>query len=223
MFVRFRSTPKARPALFATPDELASYTAGLRVLADDLDAGHPLALGMVEDGDFFTQSIVRYPTDPLRDELRTSSAGQGSSTSAEPSWLADIRDQSHNDNVARLLTHVKELQQRLERAEAAFPGITHLAADEPADLTIYRAEDDRAGLPLGLYTSREAARNHASDMAGRDGERTGWIEAWIPDSGDTEAIEELVLFHPASDDEHPTQYTVVPVPLSPAYDPEAEE
>ncbi|MEU7039259.1 hypothetical protein ABZ958_37225 [Streptomyces sp. NPDC046237] len=50
----------------------------------------------------------------------------------------------------------------------------------------------------------------------------GATPAWVADSCDDEAIEELVHVGPR-DDEVASGYTVVPVTLLPAYDPEAEE
>ncbi|MFE6713999.1 hypothetical protein [Streptomyces sp. NPDC057695] len=127
----------------------------------------------------------------------------------------------HRD-IPQLLAHIDTLQQRLETAEAALPGITRLTPGEPVELTIYRTEYEHSQLPLGLYTNRAAARAHAQDLRTREGLPAGAILTWIPDFGDDEAIEELAVFCPGPDDESVTDIWITVRTVLVDYDPEAE-
>ncbi|MCX4826079.1 hypothetical protein OG883_41145 [Streptomyces sp. NBC_01142] len=146
--------------------------------------------------------------DPLDDQRRCDIHG-----------LVTARDR----DVPRLLAHIDQLQQRLDCAEAALPGITHLVPGEPVKVTVYRAEHSEDLEPLGLYTNRGAARAHGEAMAEHDNKQPGLTHCWIPDDGDPSAVEELSEFGPGEDDEDATGYVVVPVTVTSAYEPEAEE
>ncbi|MFE6223304.1 hypothetical protein [Streptomyces sp. NPDC057854] len=86
-------------------------------------------------------------------------------------------------------------------------------------LTLYRAAHD--SIPLGLYTSREAARAHCEDLMRREGDAGTLV--WIPDDDTPEATEDLVVFPVGSSDAPVTGYTVTPLSAAAAYDPEADE
>ena len=83
----------------------------------------------------------------------------------------------------------------------------------------YRAEFD--AMTLGTYTTPAEAQRHceadvrANDLAGR-------TLHWVPETEDEEAVSELFLFGPGAVCEDTTNYTVTPVELQTAYDPDAE-
>ncbi|EPH46880.1 hypothetical protein ABT390_33940 [Streptomyces aurantiacus] len=131
-------------------------------------------------------------------------------------------------DVAVLLERIEDLQQRIDAAEAALPGITHLTPGEPAELTLYRTEheDGPDTLPLSLYTNRAAARDHARALVDSEGIPHSATPAWVPEHSGDDAIEELILFGPGDvedPDEDATGYLVVPVTVVAAYTPEAQE
>lgn len=92
---------------------------------------------------------------------------------------------------------------------------------QPAELTIYRASHD--SIVMGLYTTREAAREHceAEERSSWPG-RTGITFAWIPDDSDPLSPEELSVFA-GQNDESATGYVVTPLTVASAYDEEADE
>lgn len=125
-------------------------------------------------------------------------------------------------DITQLLAHIDQLTQRLTAAEAAFPGITHLTPGAPVELTIYRTEHDT--IPCGLFTNRAAARACGSDQSTRDDDRIELTHAWIPEHGGDAAAEDLSLFGPdGEDDETITNFSIVPLTLHAAYDPETWE
>ncbi|MFJ2007943.1 hypothetical protein [Streptomyces chartreusis] len=128
-------------------------------------------------------------------------------------------------DIDQLLAHIDQLTQRLNTAEAAFPGITHLVPGKPVELTIFRTEHDT--IPCGLFTNRAAARACGSDLSTRDDDRIELTHAWIPehsDLADEPPAEDLSLFGPGGeDDETITNYSIIPLTLYAAHDPEAWE
>ncbi|MFF7764256.1 hypothetical protein [Streptomyces griseorubiginosus] len=128
-------------------------------------------------------------------------------------------------DITQLLAHIDQLTQRLATAEAAFPGITHLTPGAPVELTIYRTEHDT--IPCGLFTNRAAARACGSDLSTRDDDRIELTHAWIPEHSelaDEPPAEDLSLFGPGGeDDETITNYSILPLTLHAAYDPQAWE
>ncbi|MCX5078786.1 hypothetical protein OHA84_37830 (plasmid) [Streptomyces sp. NBC_00513] len=112
-------------------------------------------------------------------------------------------------------------QARLAAAEAVFPGITHLTDHGPGELTAYRAQAN--GIPYGTFTTREAARACAETVLRQHRPLApGLSTGWAPESGDTGATEELMLFGPGQDDEDGTGVLVTPLTVSVLYDPDAE-
>ncbi|MER8042733.1 hypothetical protein [Streptomyces sp. NPDC094032] len=93
----------------------------------------------------------------------------------------------------------------------------------PVDLTVFRASLN--SLPLGLYTTREAARAHCEVLVRRD--TTGGYLGWVPDHGGNDASEDLVVFGPDGDADGPvetiTGYLVTPLTVAASYDAEADE
>ncbi|WP_370155445.1 hypothetical protein [Streptacidiphilus sp. EB129] len=79
-------------------------------------------------------------------------------------------------------------------------------------LLVYRAEFN--GIGLGLYTGREAARDHCLDLARAEG---ATALAWV-----TEADEDTDELHDAAQASC-TGYAVSPVEVAEAYDPDADE
>ncbi|MFI8769527.1 hypothetical protein ACIGN6_32110 [Streptomyces sp. NPDC053792] len=132
---------------------------------------------------------------------------------------ADTRTPAQD--IPQLLAHIESLQQRLDAAETALPGITRLTPGEPVELTVYRAGFNAIG--YGMYTTREAARAccEASLKQHRDIE-AGVLLGWVPESGDEDASEELCLFGPGPDDEDSTGMLVHPQTISALYNPDAE-
>jgi hypothetical protein len=128
-------------------------------------------------------------------------------------------------DIKQLLAHIDQLTRRLDAAEAAFPGITHLTPGAPVELTIYRTEHD--SIPCGLFTNRQAARLCGSDLSTRDDDRIDVTHAWIPEHSELAEeppAEDLSLFGPGGeDDETITNFSIVPLTLHAAYDPQTWE
>ncbi|MFD6113865.1 hypothetical protein ACFWG0_27680 [Streptomyces yangpuensis] len=112
------------------------------------------------------------------------------------------------------------LEARLAAAEALSPGITHLTDDQPATLAVYTVT--RRGLPLGTYTSREAARAKGEAALKRCPLPEGVTTIWAPDNGDEHAPEDLMTYGPGPDDETVTSIRITVQPGLVDYDPEAE-
>ncbi|AJF70451.1 hypothetical protein [Streptomyces vietnamensis] len=124
-------------------------------------------------------------------------------------------------DAATLQAEVRALRQRLAVAEAALPGITQLTDGTPAELTVYRAGFN--AIPYGTYTTREAARACCEDSLEQHRPiPEGASTFWVPQSGDEDASEELVLFGPGPDDEDSTGMLVHPQAISVLYTPDAE-
>ncbi|AEW94651.1 MULTISPECIES: hypothetical protein [Streptomycetaceae] len=80
-----------------------------------------------------------------------------------------------------------------------------------APLTVYRAEYD--GIPLGLYTTPEAARAHCEAYGRREQPRA--VLDWIADEEDQESPHEMVA--QVGDEETLTGYVVTPLPVATAF------
>jgi hypothetical protein len=98
---------------------------------------------------------------------------------------------------------------------------TATAATATPEVTVYRASHD--SIVMGLYTTREAAREHCETE-----ERRSWLTgssitfAWIPDDSDPLSPEELSVFA-GQNEESVTGYVVTPIEVASAYDEEADE
>lgn len=94
------------------------------------------------------------------------------------------------------------------------------AAQAPAELTVYRASHE--SIVMGLYTTREAAREHCETLMHR--EQSVADLNWYPDTteGDDEDAPEG-LFMVVAGEESDTGYVVTPVPVASEYDAEADE
>lgn len=88
---------------------------------------------------------------------------------------------------------------------------------QAAELVIYRASYEHEQIPLGLYTSREAARAHCEAHV-RCELLTVSLD-WIEDEED--GVAELVAA--VGEEEHSTGYVVTPIEVASAYDEEADE
>lgn len=87
---------------------------------------------------------------------------------------------------------------------------------QPAELTIYRASHD--SIVMGLYTTREAAREQCETLTRREVGDTALL-GWVPDDGSEHAPEELCT----GEDVECTGYVVTPLTVASAYDEEADE
>lgn len=106
---------------------------------------------------------------------------------------------------------------------------TRLAGVEPtpfnlgAGFTVFRASHE--SIPMGLYTTREAAREHCETLTRRD--ISDGTLGWVPDDGSDHAPEELSVFGPGGDDDGPdetcTGYVVTALTVASEYDPDADE
>jgi hypothetical protein len=92
---------------------------------------------------------------------------------------------------------------------------------QPTEITVYRAVYEHAPAPLGLYTNQAAARAHCEAQARLlipdDVEPTF---DWIGDEDDLEEPWELVVEFGGHGS--PADFTVYPVTVAAAYDPEAD-
>jgi hypothetical protein len=123
-----------------------------------------------------------------------------------------------------LVSEVNRLRRELEGEQAAHAKTvdaweTVLGLADGESLTVWRAAHDT--IPLGLYLTRATAEEHCT---------TSWKRAvpgrpnvcWVPDSGDEDAPADLCY----PDDDHDvvcTGYTVEPVTIASAFDPDGEE
>lgn len=96
-----------------------------------------------------------------------------------------------------------------------------LKTPERPPATVYRAEHD--AIVMGLYTTREAAREHCMTVARRDSK--GAALEWIPDEpSEDDSPEELRNLGFGPDDEwFGTGYVVTPLEVASQYDEEADE
>jgi hypothetical protein len=83
--------------------------------------------------------------------------------------------------------------------------------DQPAP-RYYRAEYD--GIGIGVYTTREVAREHCSTLARQEGLRN---LAWVTEDG--EDVDDL---HDAENAQE-TGYSVTPVDVDETYDPDSDD
>ncbi|MER7814049.1 hypothetical protein [Streptomyces sp. NPDC096153] len=96
------------------------------------------------------------------------------------------------------------------------------ARTSDSELTIYRAVYEHDLIPIGLYTTEKAARQHCEALVSREHPATeALFFDWIGDESDPEEPHELVVTMGSA--EQPTGYAVYPVPVADAYDAEAEE
>lgn len=97
-----------------------------------------------------------------------------------------------------------------------------------AELTVFRASYDETFLPLGHYATRQAAMDHVHHVLAREENTTAAaIELrviWRADSPDAdEPVWECWLFDTDGADDKPTGYTVGPIEIATAYDPDGDE
>jgi hypothetical protein len=126
---------------------------------------------------------------------------------------------------AKLSATVLQLRAALDEEKAAHAKTVDawesiLGVAEGDSLAVWRAEHD--GIPLGLYLAQAAAREHC---------RARWVDT-VPDRADVFWVDAPPEFWAPADlcyrsEENNasvcTGYTVVPVPLLSAYDPDGEE
>ncbi|MFP8959996.1 hypothetical protein ACLIYP_05400 [Streptomyces nanhaiensis] len=123
----------------------------------------------------------------------------------------------------------REEQWKREDAEAGKDTPSRGESTRDAELTVYRASHD--SIAMGLYTTRQAAREHCQTLMERasvatlewrrDGE---WREDDDGEPGPDEA-EELYEYgtHPETATWDPTGYVVTPLTVASAYNEEADE
>lgn len=93
-------------------------------------------------------------------------------------------------------------------------------ATETTELTVYRAVHVD-GIPLGTYTTRDAARAHCAAFVERE-EPYATAADWHSEADDGEdGPESLVIV--VGGHEIETGYLVTPLTVASAYDPEADE
>jgi len=115
-------------------------------------------------------------------------------------WTVAGYDDEEPDGITRVIAPTQALQPE---------------SDAPA-LTIHRALWDT--VPLGLYTTVDAARAHCEDHARRDLPTAAVID-WVTDEDD--GVAELVAT--VDGEQSMTGYTVVPLEVAAEYDAEADE
>lgn len=93
-------------------------------------------------------------------------------------------------------------------------------ACDAAALVVFRAEHD--SIPLGIYTTREAAREHCRVLMERaEPDRTGLH--WKSTDDQDPAAEEVLAYIDADGDGVATDFVVTPIAVQIAYDPEGDE
>lgn len=99
--------------------------------------------------------------------------------------------------------------------------LNRVAELEAAQGTVYRAEYE--SIPMGLYTTREAARKHCEAHARRDAKGTA-LEWRVDEPSEDDSPEELWDLGDGLEDEHfGTGYVVTPLEIATEYDEEADE
>ncbi|MGW1182997.1 hypothetical protein ACWD7Y_05145 [Streptomyces drozdowiczii] len=131
---------------------------------------------------------------------------------------------------ARILQGLDELgeaviQGDIAEAQSWVEGVSLLAglpAGPDADLVVYRASHDT--LPIGLYTTEDAARRHCEALLCAehpDPPGHAMFFDWIGDEEDLEEPRELVV-QLGDEDEKPTGYVVQALRVDDEFDPDAE-
>ena len=110
-----------------------------------------------------------------------------------------------------VMTVANELRQLVAAQAPAEP--------EPAESVVYRAFFE--AMPLGLYTTREAARTHCLADAKNHGDDVTKPQWWPQDEDDPDDSEECLVLQDAEGDVL-TDYSVMPLAVATTYDPEAE-
>lgn len=98
------------------------------------------------------------------------------------------------------------------------------ATPEPVELVVYRAYHET--VPLGMYATREAAQEHCLADAKNNGDDVAEAAWWSQDEDDPEGSEECLVLHDYSGDKGGdllTDYSVMPLTVATAYDPDAED
>jgi len=130
--------------------------------------------------------------------------------------------QEQRDELARLRGEVAALRaERHTTNEALSDAAVGLREREASPLTVFRASHD--SIVMGLYTTREAARQHCETLIHREEPFAQQID-WYPDTteGDNEEAPEG-LFMVVAGEESDTGYVVTPLSVASAYDPDADE
>jgi hypothetical protein len=109
-----------------------------------------------------------------------------------------------------------ELVQQLMANYDAEEKATAAAATATPALTVYRASHD--SIVMGLYTTREAAREHCEKALRREVGGKVFL-GWVPDDGSELAAEELCI----GEDFECSGYVVTPLEVASEYDEEADE
>ena len=139
------------------------------------------------------------------------------SPSGGPRWVPVELGERVAPAVEWLLARVAELEAERHSTNDALADITvaHREVTAPADVTVWRAQHD--SIPMGLYTTREAAKAHCEADTLRD--LPGVSLDWIEDEED--GVAELIAAF--GEDERPTGYVVTALTVASAYDKEDDE
>ncbi|MGY6019529.1 hypothetical protein [Streptomyces spinosirectus] len=142
----------------------------------------------------------------MRRALERSASGEPAES--ELMWLrarvTELEAERHATNEA-LDDAVKTLREQRDR----------IAELEATPKTVYRAVED--SLPMGLYTTREAAQNHCEIALGR--KLPDWDFAW---GEEADGVQELEL-HADGKFNDWSGYVVTALEVAPVYDEEADE
>lgn len=137
-----------------------------------------------------------------------------------------LREQPTGARILQALDELGEavVQGDIAEAQSWVEGISLLAglpAGPDADLLVYRAEHD--SIPVGLYTTAEAAQEHCEALVSREFEgRFSVLFEWQADEEDQEsAVLELDVL--VDGERVSTGYSVTPLEAASAYDPDADE
>lgn len=125
--------------------------------------------------------------------------------------------------VGRLRTRVAELLAERHTTNRALADLT-VAVQAKAEHSVYLAEDALLGRSLGIYTSREPARDHCQHRASTEPKlREMTIGAWRWRLPRPDAVAEELYAVADGGTEHRTGYAVTPIAVASAYDKEAAE
>lgn len=108
---------------------------------------------------------------------------------------------------------------RVQRPEGEQQKDTGDGESTPADVTVYRASHD--SIVMGLYTTREAAREHCETLMHREQPDADLNWYTDPTEGYEDAPEDLFMV--IAGGESDTGYAVTPLEVASEYDAEADE
>jgi hypothetical protein len=166
--------------------------------------------GPWEEHAAYGENFYAYLGGPYLRGVGTLNFGDGDDAEADKALTVNARE-----DIRALLAELFTVRAELRVARG------RVAELEAAPTTVYRAEHPDAGITLGHYGTKKAARAHCEDL-----ERRSWPEGttlafdWIED--DEDRVAELMVTA-GQNEESTTGYIVTALELDSEYDPDGDE